>query len=68
MSNECPLTEPQLEVVRWLSLGKTYEEAAEILGCGLSGLQHRIARAWKNTGTCNATGLVAMALRKGWIE
>ena len=66
--SECPLTEPQLEVVRWLSQGKTYSEIAEIEGCSLSALQHRTARAWDKTGTSNTTGLVAMALRRGWIE
>ena len=66
--SECPLTEPQLEVVRWLSQGKTYSEIAEIMGLTASCLQHRMTRAFNSTGASNAPGIVAMALRRGWIE
>lgn len=65
---ECPLTEQQLEIVRWLSFGKTYSEAAEFTGISMKAAQRRVERAWVSTGTRDKTGLVAMALRKGWIN
>ena len=66
--SECPLTEQQLEIVRWLSHGKTYSETAEFTGISMKATQRRVERAWISTGTKNKTGLVSMALRKGWID
>ncbi|QEP29890.1 hypothetical protein HYP99_gp103 [Sinorhizobium phage ort11] len=68
MKSECPLTEPQLEVIRWFSYGKTYEDIASILNCTVKAVNRRMERAWQSTGTFNKTALVAMALRQGWIE
>ncbi len=68
MASECPLTNEQVEAVRWLSYGKTYSEAAEFMGISMKATQRRIERAWRVTGTFNKTALVAMALRKGWIS
>jgi len=66
--SECPLTEQQLEIVRWLSHGKTYSETAEFTGISMKATQRRVERAWISTGTKNKTGLVSMALRKGWSD
>jgi len=66
--SDCPLTAQQLEIVRWLSLGKTYSETAEFTGISMKAAVRRVERAWISTGTKNKTGLVAMALRKGWIN
>lgn len=68
MASECPLTSEQIEVVRWQSHGKTYSEIAEIMGISPKAAIRRIERAWRATGTFNKTGLVAMALRNGWIQ
>lgn len=64
----CPLTDSQIEVIHWLSLGKTSAEIAVILGINEKAIARRIERAWLITGTHNRPGLVATALRKGWIE
>jgi DNA-binding CsgD family transcriptional regulator len=64
----CPLTDSQIEVIHWLSLGKTSAEIAVILGINEKAIARRIERAWLITGTHNRAGLVALALRKGWIE
>jgi DNA-binding CsgD family transcriptional regulator len=68
MASECPLTNEQIDVVRWQSHGKSYREIAEILGISPKAAVRRVERAWQTTGTFNKTGLVAMALRKGWIQ
>jgi DNA-binding CsgD family transcriptional regulator len=64
----CPLTDSQIEVIHWLSLGKTSAEISVILGINEKAIARRIERAWLITGTHNRPGLVALALRKGWIE
>lgn len=68
MQRECPLTNEQIEVVRWLSYGKTYTDIAELLSISRKAIYRRMDRAWIASGTFNKTALVAMALRKGWIQ
>lgn len=68
MQRECPLTNEQIEVVRWLSYGKTYSEAADFIGISIKAAKRRVERAWLVTGTFNKTALVAMALRQKWID
>lgn len=68
MQTDCPLTEKQIEIVSWLSHGKTFGEIAEFLGISRKAVSNRMDRAWVATGTRNRHGIVAMALRKGWIE
>ncbi|MGX5719906.1 helix-turn-helix transcriptional regulator [Shinella zoogloeoides] len=63
----CPLTPPQLETIRWLSLGKTGEEIGEILGISRRAIERRLDRAKAVTGTYNRHGIVGFCLRKGWI-
>lgn len=64
----CPLTAQQKEIVHWLSLGKTGMEIEEIIGISSRAIQRRIDRAYQATGASTRYGLVALALRKGWIE
>lgn len=64
----CPLKVSEIEVVHWLSMGKTSAEMAEILGTSPHAIERRLDLAWDRTGTKNRHGLVALALRKGWIE
>lgn len=68
MNDACPLTPAQIEVVQWLSHGKNYSDIAEIIGATSKAIYRRMDRAWVSTGTQNRHGIVAMALRKGWIE
>ena len=67
-ATRCPLGRRELETVRWLSLGKTAQEAADIMGISIHTANHNVARAMIKTGTSKASGLVGMALREGWIE
>lgn len=64
---DAPLSEKEIELIRWLSYGKNLDEIAEIVGTSRKALANRLDRAWDATGTSNRTALVAMALRKGWI-
>ena len=68
MQRECPLTEHQLEIVKWLSFGKTYSDIADIVGVSRKAISRRMDRAYPVTGTGTPQGIVAMALRKGWIQ
>lgn len=65
---ECPLSIPQLEIVKWLSFGKTYCDIAEIVGVSRKAVSRRMDRAYPATGTATPQGIVALALRKGWIQ
>lgn len=68
MQRECPLTDHQIEVVQWLSYGKTYTDIADLLSISRKAIYRRMDRAWVATGTFNKTALVAMAIRRGWIQ
>ncbi len=67
-STSCPLGNRELETVKWLSLGKTAEEAAAIMGISIHTVNRNIINAMSKAGACKATGLVGLALRSGWIE
>lgn len=64
---ECPLTHKQIEIIRWLANGKEQVEVAEIIGCARNSVSRHVSKAHQTVGTFNMHGLVAMALRKGWI-
>jgi LuxR family quorum sensing-dependent transcriptional regulator len=65
---ECPLSPKDIEIISWASVGKTADETAEIIGSSIGAVRRRIQRATEKTGAVNATSLVAIALRSGWIE
>lgn len=64
----CPLGRRQIEVVRMMADGKSVKEMSDILGISHNTINSYIATALDVTGTHKATGLVAMCLRKGWIQ
>lgn len=64
---DCPLTTRQVEVTQWLAEGKIAAEIADILGIAQQTVQRHILNARAICGAAKDTGLVAMALRKGWI-
>ncbi len=66
--SECPLTHKQIEIIRWLADGKEQVEIAEIMGSARNTITRHVSRAHQAVGTFNMHGLVAMSLRKGWIE
>lgn len=65
---ETVLSPKQVEIVHWLSLGKTSDETAEIMGVSRFTTKSHIIKA--RYATCSATvaSLVARALREGWIQ
>ncbi|MFK3847910.1 helix-turn-helix transcriptional regulator [Agrobacterium pusense] len=65
---DCPLSETELRVVRWLSDGKDCQDIAIILERSKMTVTRHIASSYNKTGTHNMHGLVAFALRKGWLE
>lgn len=65
---DCPLSETELRVVRWLSDGKDGEEIASLIDRSRITVNRHISAAKDKTGTQNLHGLVAFALRKGWLE
>jgi DNA-binding CsgD family transcriptional regulator len=64
----CPLSERQLECVRWMAEGKTASEIAEIIGVAKATAQKHIFRAREMCGSAKDTSLVATAIRSGWID
>lgn len=65
--SECPLTEKELRVVRLLADGKDCQDIALILDRSKMTVTRIIASTKNKTGAGNMHGLVAMALRRGWI-
>lgn len=66
--NECPITENELECVRLLSIGKTYDEQAIILDLSRVAVMSRLDDARRKAKVHKSTALVAKALREGWIQ
>lgn len=62
-----PLTDQHREVVVLLAAGHTYRTAARVLCLSADGVKSRVAAALRATRTRNATELVAVAVRHGWI-
>ncbi|KQV31128.1 helix-turn-helix transcriptional regulator [Rhizobium sp. Root1204] len=64
----CPLSARQLEVIKWLSFGKSAEEIGIIMGIKRRTAQAHLAQAKDAIGAGKNTALVATALREGWIQ
>lgn len=65
---ECPLTQRQLKVVEQLSTGAPAKLIAGRLGTSVGSVQMHIQHALEKAKAGNAAGLVALALREGWME
>ena len=68
LTQDCPLSAKDIEIVEWVSVGKTAQETADIIGSTVGSVKTKIQRATLKTDTVNATSLVAKALRNGWIS
>lgn len=68
INTRCPLGIRQLEILRWLSLGKSADETAVIMGISTHTVNDYMGKAMRKAGMNKATGLVGMALREGWIQ
>ncbi|KQY20251.1 helix-turn-helix transcriptional regulator [Rhizobium sp. Root483D2] len=64
----CPISKRNLEVINWLSHGKSAAETAEIMGISRFTVHRHIRTAMDRLGTSKAVSVVARALREGWIQ
>lgn len=64
----CPLNPVELAVVRHLANGETRPRIARAVDLGEYALDNTITRMFDRVHAVNATNLVAIALRKGWIR
>lgn len=64
---DCPLSSKQIEIVQLLADGKTQTDIAEITGRARNTIHRYVCRCYEAAGAYNMHGLVAMAIRKGWI-
>lgn len=62
------LSDIELEVVKWLSLGKRQNEIAEIMNVKTNAIHQRIFLIMNKLGTNTSAGIVAIALRRGLID
>ena len=67
-SSPSPLTERQAEIAKLLADSKSADEIGELMGLRRYTINSYIRSAMDRTGTSKATGLVALCLRRGWIE
>lgn len=66
--SDCPLTRDELSFVAHVSDGKTLKEISAETGVSISYIDNHIKAARRVVRARNTTGLVAKALREGWIE
>lgn len=65
--SKCPLTQKQLGFIRLLADGKTQAEVSIITGRTRQTVTADVQKMHVACGTRTMHGLVAMALRRGWI-
>lgn len=66
--NPYQLSDKEIETLEWISHGKTYSEAGEILGVCTSAINHRMLRTMDKLGANNAAGAVGIGLRDGILK
>ncbi len=67
VEEEPPLSERELECLRWTAVGKTSSEIATILDLSEHTINHYLIGATKKLDAVNRTQAVAKAIRNGWI-
>ena len=65
---DCPLTETEREILRFLSDGLTQEEIGGVRGTSKNTTRNQVNVIRLKMNSNNATQSVATALREGWIE
>lgn len=68
LQTSCPLTQRQLQVIEQLSTGAPAKVIAGRLDTTVGSVQMHIQHALEKVKAGNAAGLVATALRSGWVE
>lgn len=66
-NTEAPLTDRELDCLRWTADGKTSSDIARIMGLSEHTVNHYLTRATRKLGSVNRTNAVAKAIRRGWI-
>ena len=64
----CPLSERELEALRFVADGLTNVETAEALGVAAATVKSHLDHVFLKTGTTGRAAAVALALRRGWIR
>jgi DNA-binding CsgD family transcriptional regulator len=65
---DCPLTKGELECIECLSEGHNVPDVADMMHLSRWTVQSRVRDAKEKLGAGTAAGLVAIAVRKGWIS
>jgi DNA-binding CsgD family transcriptional regulator len=69
IGDECALTPYQVAILQWIANGKRDYDIAAIMGNTTEGaIQQHIQRMHSRFGTNTRGGLLAYAMRKGWVK
>ncbi|MFL5884442.1 MAG: HDOD domain-containing protein [Thermoleophilaceae bacterium] len=66
-STECPLSERELEVLRWLARGRLYKEIAGELGVSPSTVRNHLHHVYRKLGSRDRAQAVLLASERGWL-
>lgn len=64
----CPLTSRRLKVIEQLATGAPAKLIATRLDTSIGSVQMHVQHALEKVKAGNAAGLVALAIREGWME
>ena len=62
-----PLTEREIECLKWSAEGKTYEDIGVLLGISARTVRFFLENAKRKLGSVNTTHAVAAAMQRGLI-
>lgn len=62
------LTAREVEVLKWVKVGKTNRDIAEIFGISVKAVEFHIANILRKTGAANRVGAVVVALTQGILS
>lgn len=66
--NDCPFNEKEMEILMHISNGKTVKEVAYTMKISVPSVQGRVADIRRKHGRASSMpGIVAHAIRRGWI-
>lgn len=68
MGINSPLTLREAEILTWVANGKTAVEISQIIGISKHSVTSHMSHAKEKAEVFKDTQLVAIAVRKGWID
>lgn len=68
MTDAVYITPREMEVVTWITAGKTSAVTGEIMGLAPCTIETYKQRLMDRLGVPNVAALVAFAFRRGWVE